>query len=184
MTTTIATSVTYRGIGKADYHHVNRYDYDLFGTVQRSDGKYIKTRLNLMNSSPTGFAWGYGGSGPSQLSLALLADALEDTMPKYETYVDFTGRTRKWSPVISLAMEFYNDFKWDVIANIADPSQGWELSQQYILDWVRDMRVTYRLQGEHIFRRGPKGEVWLPPTQEEIDRPFDYVETEGKETYN
>ena len=183
MTTTTATSVVYRGIARADYRPVNRDDYDLFGTVQRSDGKYIKTRLNLMNSSPTGFAWGYGGSGPSQLSLALLADALEDTMPKSETYVDFTGRTRKWSPAISLAMQYYQDFKRDVIGNIADPGQGWELSQQYILDWVKDMRVTHRLQGKPIFRRGLKGEEWLNPTQEELDKPIGYVETEGKETY-
>ena len=139
MTTTTATSVVYRGIARADYRPVNRDDYDLFGTVQRSDGKYIKTRLNLMNSSPT--------------------------------------------PAISLAMQYYQDFKRDVIGNIADPGQGWELSQQYILDWVKDMRVTHRLQGKPIFRRGLKGEEWLNPTQEELDKPIGYVETEGKETY-
>lgn len=28
--------------------------------------------LRLVNHSPTGYAWGYGGSGPAQLALAIL----------------------------------------------------------------------------------------------------------------
>jgi hypothetical protein len=38
----------------------------------------LPLRLDLVNHSPTGFSWGYGGSGPAQLALALLADALAD----------------------------------------------------------------------------------------------------------
>ena len=38
----------------------------------------LPLRLDLFNHSPTGFSWGYGGSGPAQLALALLADALDD----------------------------------------------------------------------------------------------------------
>jgi len=34
----------------------------------------LNPRLDLFNHSPTGFEWGYGGSGPAQLALALLAD--------------------------------------------------------------------------------------------------------------
>jgi hypothetical protein len=34
----------------------------------------LRPRLDLANHSPTGFSWGYGGSGPAQLALALLAD--------------------------------------------------------------------------------------------------------------
>ena len=30
-----------------------------------------KQSQNLKNHSPTGFSWGYGGSGPSQLALAI-----------------------------------------------------------------------------------------------------------------
>jgi Family of unknown function (DUF6166) len=40
--------------------------------------KPLPLRLDLFNHSPTGFSWGYGGSGPAQLALALLADALGD----------------------------------------------------------------------------------------------------------
>lgn len=34
--------------------------------------------LKLRQHSPTGFEWGYSGSGPSQLALALLLDATDD----------------------------------------------------------------------------------------------------------
>lgn len=38
----------------------------------------LPARLDLWNHSPTGFEWGYHGSGPAQLALAILADALGD----------------------------------------------------------------------------------------------------------
>ena len=38
----------------------------------------LPTRLDRRNHSPTGFEWGYNGSGPAQLALALLADATGD----------------------------------------------------------------------------------------------------------
>ena len=38
----------------------------------------LPLRLDLFNHSPSGFSWGYGGSGPAQLALALLANALDD----------------------------------------------------------------------------------------------------------
>lgn len=36
----------------------------------------LDPRLELENRSPTGFEWGYSGSGPAQLALTLCADAL------------------------------------------------------------------------------------------------------------
>lgn len=38
----------------------------------------LRPRLDIENHSPTGFSWGYEGSGPAQLALAILADALKD----------------------------------------------------------------------------------------------------------
>ena len=49
----------------------------------------LDPRLDLRNHSPTGFEWGYGGSGPAQLSLALLADATGDdefAMKHYQAF--------------------------------------------------------------------------------------------------
>ena len=39
----------------------------------------LHKRLDLANHSPTGFSWGYGGSGPAQLALAILAHYLRET---------------------------------------------------------------------------------------------------------
>lgn len=43
----------------------------------RIDGQPLDPRPSqaLFNHSPDGFAWGYGGSGPSQLALAILLAA-------------------------------------------------------------------------------------------------------------
>lgn len=48
------------------------------GTQETRRVRKLKPRLDLTNHSPTGFNWGCGGSGPAQLALALLADALGD----------------------------------------------------------------------------------------------------------
>lgn len=40
------------------------------------DGRALPLRLGVRNHSPTGFSWGYNGSGPAQLALAILCDHL------------------------------------------------------------------------------------------------------------
>ena len=60
------------------------------------DGESLDPRLDLADHSPTGFSWGFGGSGPAQLALAVLADYLGD----------------------GAALELYQTFKWQVIAGL------------------------------------------------------------------
>ncbi len=55
----------------------------------------LPLRLDLANKSPTGFEWGYGGSGPSQLALALCADALDDEIAVLTIYQNFKSRFRE-----------------------------------------------------------------------------------------
>ena len=69
------------------------------------DGRRLNPRLDLWNHSPTGFEWGYGGSGPAQLALAILADHLGDDRQ---------------------AFDFHHRFKWAVIAEL--PGRGWRLT--------------------------------------------------------
>ena len=57
----------------------------------------------IKNHSPSGFNWGYGGSGPAQLALAILLE-------KYNT---------------ETALRYYQTFKWEVIANL--PSENFEI---------------------------------------------------------
>lgn len=56
---------------------------DMFGERPLPD------RRDLYNHSPDGFEWGYGGSGPSQLALAICADALDDDNRAFRVYQDF-----------------------------------------------------------------------------------------------
>ena len=69
----------------------------------------LNPRLDLWNHSPTGFEWGYGGSGPAQLALAILAD--------------HCGNDEQ-------ALNFYQRFKWAVIAEL--PHRSWTLTSQEI----------------------------------------------------
>ena len=81
--------------------------------------------LKLVNHSPTGFAWGYGGSGPSQLALAILLDSLGDD---------------------NLALTYYQDFKWSFIANA--PREGFTISEEEIRDWLMSRGPIAEEEGE------------------------------------
>ncbi|MDD5368960.1 MAG: hypothetical protein PHQ40_07745 [Anaerolineaceae bacterium] len=81
--------------------------------------------------SPTGFAWGYGGSGPADLALSILCDVLEEHPKKKQLYGgDFQAR------------DHYQQFKWEYIATW--PFDGkWEIDSDTILCWLmfRGMEV-------------------------------------------
>jgi hypothetical protein len=101
----------YRGDPKDDsLQNVRVYDNGSFYP--------LTLRLDLQNHSPTGFAWGYGGSGPHQLALALLSDA--------------TGDDR-------LAINYYRHYVVDVISTL-DMDQPFEVSQVSILAWLKAKR--------------------------------------------
>ena len=69
----------------------------------------LPMRLDLVNHSPSGFDWDYGGSGPAQLALALLADCLKDS---------------------GLALKLYQSFKLRVTSIL--PHQSWTLSEAQV----------------------------------------------------
>lgn len=70
----------------------------------------LNPRLDLCRHSPTGFEWGYCGSGPAQLALALLADF----------FGGYAGDGEK------LALDLHQDFQSCVIARL--PHSRWTLS--------------------------------------------------------
>jgi hypothetical protein len=84
------------------------------------DGKKIDPRLDLVNHSPTGLEWGYGGSGPAQTALAILADYLNDNE--------------------QLAIGLHQKFKWDFIANA--PHKGFSITGQQIKGWLWNYQRT------------------------------------------
>lgn len=75
----------------------------------------LSPRLDLANHSPTGFEWGYGGSGPAQLALAILADFVGDNDER--------------------VLDLYQEFKRDMIADL--PADRWVLGAPEIAEWLR-----------------------------------------------
>jgi len=73
------------------------------------DGRPLSPRLDLWNHSPTGFEWGYGGSGPAQLALGLLADHLGDDHK---------------------AVRLHGEFKRILVANL--DYRGWTLTSDQV----------------------------------------------------
>ena len=84
--------------------------------VWMNDKELLSNRsLRLRNHSPTGFAWGYGGSGPSQLALAILIELYEDDIA-LELYQEF-----KWNCIAALPrgdFEFQGDISYDLNPNL------------------------------------------------------------------
>lgn len=72
------------------------------------------------NRSPDGFEWGYAGSGPAQLALAILLDYFEWTKTEEPK--------RK-------AAALYQDFKFAFVAQF--PKARWTLTGGQIDDWLR-----------------------------------------------
>lgn len=48
--------------------------------------------LKVRNHSPTGFSWGYGGSGPAQLALAIILEYFPSAIA-LDSYQSFKRRT-------------------------------------------------------------------------------------------
>jgi hypothetical protein len=85
------SDVLYRGMRLPD-PYTGVKDTASPNVVFRADGTELTPHasLKVRNHSPTGFSWGYGGSGPSQLALAILLDYAPHCKAKIERrYQDF-----------------------------------------------------------------------------------------------
>lgn len=87
------------------------------GQLVTVDGEVLAERLDLFNHSPDGFEWGYMGSGPAQLALAILADYLGDQDPAGE------------------AVQFHQAFKSDMIA-VLPVGIDWEITEDQVKKWL------------------------------------------------
>ena len=88
-----------------------------YAVIVTVDKRRLNPRLDLWNHSPTGFEWGYCGSGPAQLALAILAD--------------HCGNDKQ-------AFNFHHRFKWAVVAEL--PRRRWTLTSDEIDQVLRSLR--------------------------------------------
>jgi hypothetical protein len=85
------------------------------------NGTPLPERQDLVNHSPEGFEWGYAGSGPSQLALAILAHHFHSAGDEHEL-------------ADAKALALYHDFKLKLVAKL--PKEGWRLSTHVVADTV------------------------------------------------
>ncbi len=90
-------------------------------TMEEADGvqRPLPLRLDVRNHSSAGFEWGYGGSGPAQLAIALLLQVAER----------------------HLAETTYQDFKWKGVSRWQ--TETWIITRGQIQQWLdRHLAVT------------------------------------------
>jgi hypothetical protein len=75
------------------------------------DSDPLSLRYDLLSASPAGFEWGYRGSGPAQLAIAVLAHAFGD----------------------EFACDHYQQFKREVVSEL--PEEGWTLTEADLDEW-------------------------------------------------
>ena len=81
-------------------------------TMVTVDGVPLAHRVR---HSPTGFEWGYGGSGPADLARSILWEHLGEEPP----------------------LMLYQKFKWDFVAKW--PPEGWEVTEKEIDEWMTSL---------------------------------------------
>jgi hypothetical protein len=113
----VAGSLAWWDVRIAERYHGLRVGNGVMIDVEDAYRRYaLLPRLDLRNHSQTGYEWGYAGSGPSQLALAILADALNDD---------------------ERACALYQEFKFKVVYGL--PKDRWELSREQVLDVVAQL---------------------------------------------
>jgi len=96
---------TYIGVRVNGDCHVYRLD--------PPDCSKLSWRLELRSHSPCGLEWGYSGSGPAQLALAIVHDVTQDH---------------------EVALLLYQRFKFDVVKLL--PRAGWIIESEFVDEWI------------------------------------------------
>ena len=78
----------------------------------------LKKSLKVKNHSPSGFNWGYSGSGPSQTALAILCEVTANTE----------------------ALQYYQKFKDHFIATMPNQTVSWYIKASLVELWLSIQR--------------------------------------------
>lgn len=117
--------------GNRNSYNVITKKNDLLVTVEHVGSTPIvlspATSLKFFNHSPDGFNWGYAGSGPAQLALAILLDVTMNA---------------------KLAITFHQDFKRAFVAGWDDE---WQITSDEVRLWLGDKIIEkYKPVGESL----------------------------------
>lgn len=89
------------------------------------DGNFVslRTSLKVKNHSPTGFSWGYFGSGPSQTALAILLECVDK----------------------KTALTHYQQYKEEVISKVPQEQEVLVVSKESVQEWLREREIKQNL---------------------------------------
>jgi hypothetical protein len=115
------------------------------GVVRRAPGCPARGHLltHHIHHSPDGFDWGYSGSRPTDLAIALLADAASKLFDDAEE-----------RPVPAC---FYRQFEDEVVSRL--PREGWIMKRADVLEWL--VHVMAGAKGVSSGWRYPAYGEWL-----------------------
>ena len=102
------------------------------GLVVTVNGRPLR---HVVRHSPTGFEWGYGGSGPADLALSILADYLGERQA-VRRFIRPMGWMTESEP---LTCRLYQQFKWHFVSRF--DHQSWRLTGAEIAAWLRSQGV-------------------------------------------
>jgi len=105
----------------SNQHLIPGFDGDVI--CKRGEGWNISTNVPQIEvyHSPTGFEWGYGGSGPADFALNIL--------------MLFTDK--------KTAYALHQAFKWDFIATM--PREGGTIKGEDIKRWIEHHKIEHEL---------------------------------------
>lgn len=98
--------------------------------LRRTDaGTETNVPVQVIHHSPTGYEWGYGGSGPADLALNIIEAYLKS--------LGYNGpRIKCWrGDCLHLSWLLHQDFKWEFLAPM-DEAGGF-ISAETIIAWIK-----------------------------------------------
>ena len=138
--------------------------------------------LDVVNHSPTGFEWGYTGSGPAQLACGLLLDYYDDAQIAQEHYIAFRnhvisqlkcdGPATCWyftGEEIDAVMTTITD---DIVALPDGGQPSPTLPENWRTVTRPDRRVFQRADRDHYIVLGEGGDEWLLVLCSQGDRAY------------
>lgn len=94
------------------------------------DGVETNVPHLVTHHSPSGYEWGYAGSGPADLALNILESVLQEMKHKGRKVKCWRGEC------FELAWSLHQDFKREFIANL--PHEGSVIYYPAIVAWIRE----------------------------------------------
>src|SRR3954469_14004176 len=123
-----------QGVTKAGEDAALKTYYGRAATAQRDKEVLVRNKrlvplAHHVRHSPTGFGWGYAGSGPADLSRSILLDAFgTESCPAYPGECECS---------VQWVEPAYQGFNEVILASLAS-DEDWKLQQGMILDWTFD----------------------------------------------